>query len=131
MDIVLSLASILFSKEITVRVYARGYTDATESFMTSGKEDQHQESIRKEPFMTSGKENQHQESIRKGITKNQDFILLALHRDPKLTIPELAEIVGIAQRNVSENLKKLQDLGLLKRVGGRKDGSWIVIGSLT
>jgi hypothetical protein len=38
------------------------------------------------------------------LTKNQDFILLALH-DPNLTIPELAEIVGIAGRNIAENLK--------------------------
>ena len=53
--------------------------------------------------------------------------MLVLHRDPNLTIPELAEIVGIAERNISENLKKLQELGLLERVGSKKGGKWIVI----
>ena len=85
----------------------------------SGKGVKHHDNI----MITSGK---HQESIRIRLTKNQDFILLALHRDPNLTIPELAEIVGIAGRNIAENLKKLQELGLLERVGSRKGGKWIV-----
>jgi predicted HTH transcriptional regulator len=108
------------AKEVSVKVYARDYLDAKDSFMTSEKDGEHQDNVIK----ASGK---HQENVRKGLTKNQDFILLALHRDPNLTITELSEIVGIAERNISENLKKLQELGLLERVGSRKGGKWIVL----
>ena len=125
------------AKEVSVKVYARDYSDATDSFMMSEKNIERHDNVRKEPFMMSGKgvkhhdnimitSGKHQESIRIRLTKNQDFILLALHRDPNLTIPELAEIVGIAGRNIAENLKKLQELGLLERVGSRKGGKWIV-----
>jgi ATP-dependent DNA helicase RecG len=125
------------AKEVSVKVYARDNSDATDSFMMSEKNIERHDNVRKEPFMVSGKgvkhhdnimitSGKHQESIRIRLTKNQDFILLALHRDPNLTIPELAEIVGIAGRNIAENLKKLQELGLLERVGSRKGGKWIV-----
>ena len=98
------------AKEVSVKVYARDYHDATGSFMTSEKNIERHNNVIKEPFMTSEKDEEHQdnvikasgkhqENVRKGLTKNQDFILLALHRDPNLTIPELSEIVGIAERN--------------------------------
>ncbi len=119
------------AKEVSVKVYARDYPDAKISFMTSEKEVEHHENVRKTSgkrqeniMITSGK---HHDNIRIKLTKNQDFILLALHRDPNLTIPELAEIVGIAGRNIAENLKKLQELGLIERVGSKKGGKWIVL----
>lgn len=57
-----------------------------------------------------------------GIQEPED----ALQRDPHMTIPELSELVGISERNISENLKKLQSYGLLERVGSRKKGVWKV-----
>ena len=94
--------------------------------MTSEKSQWHQENVSKESFMTSEASGKTEENIRINISKNQDFILLALQRDPHMTIPELSELVGISERNISENLKKLQAQGLLERVGSRKEGYWRV-----
>lgn len=94
--------------------------------MTSEKSEQHQDNVSKEAFMTQEASGKAQESIRINISKKQDFILLALQRDPHMTIPELSELVGISERNISENLKKLQSIGLLERVGSRKKGVWVV-----
>ncbi len=95
-------------------------------FMTSEKSNQHQDNVSKGHSVTPEASGKVQESIRISISKNQDFILLALQRDPHMTIPELSELVGISERNISENLKKLQALGLLERIGSRKKGYWKV-----
>lgn len=94
--------------------------------MTSEKSQQHQDNVRKEPSVTPEASGKAEENIRINISKNLDFILLALQRDPHMTIPELSELVGISERNISENLKKLQAQGLLERVGSRKKGYWKV-----
>lgn len=114
------------SKEVSVKVYARQANISKESFMTSEKSQRHQENVSKEPSVTPEASGKAEECIRINISKNQDFILLALQRDPHMTIPELSELVGISERNISENLKKLQAQGLLERVGSRKKGYWKV-----
>jgi ATP-dependent DNA helicase RecG len=44
-----------------------------------------------------------------------------------MTIPELATQIGITGRSVQRHLQTLQKNGLLRRVGGRKSGSWEVL----
>ena len=44
-----------------------------------------------------------------------------------ITIPELAALLGITERSVERNIHKLQQNGLLRRIGGRKEGSWEVL----
>ncbi|WP_027359919.1 Fic family protein [Desulforegula conservatrix] len=44
-----------------------------------------------------------------------------------LTIPELAEKIGVTARSIERNLKKLQDEGRLRRIGPAKGGHWEVI----
>ena len=46
--------------------------------------------------------------------------------NPNVTTTEMAKQLGIDRRNVQEHIKKLQDIGLLRREGGRKNGKWIV-----
>ena len=58
--------------------------------------------------------------------------LLALCREkPAITIPELAAVLGISERSVQRNLQHLQREGLLRRVGGRKEGQWEVMNENT
>lgn len=54
-------------------------------------------------------------------------ILSALQKDSYLTQEELSKIVGINLVNIKKNMKKLQDLSLLKRNGTDKSGEWIII----
>lgn len=43
-----------------------------------------------------------------------------------ITIPELSEAIGVTQRSIERNLKKLQHDGLIKRIGPAKGGHWEV-----
>ena len=60
------------------------------------------------------------------ITVNQKKILEAVKQNPFLTQEELSEIVGISKLNINKNMKKLQEAGLLERIGADKNGKWQV-----
>ena len=64
------------------------------------------------------------------VGKTSGEILSAISRNPDITIPELAEVVGVTRRSVERHLRNLQNKGLLKRVGGRKQGQWEVLGPI-
>ena len=65
--------------------------------------------------------------ITQKITVNQEKILAAVKENPFVTQEELSEIVGIAKLNIIKNMKKLQENGLLRRVGADKNGHWEII----
>ena len=60
------------------------------------------------------------------ITANQKKILEAIKQKPFVTQEELSSIVGIAKLNINKNMKKLQEQGIIERVGADKNGKWIV-----
>lgn len=43
-----------------------------------------------------------------------------------VTIPELATRIGVTQRSIQRNIQKLQEAGLLSRIGPAKGGYWKV-----
>ncbi|MCF8038879.1 MAG: winged helix-turn-helix transcriptional regulator [Desulfohalobiaceae bacterium] len=53
-------------------------------------------------------------------------ILDILRQDEHLTIPDLARLIGVTERSIERNIRKLQDQGLLCRVGSAKAGYWEV-----
>jgi ATP-dependent DNA helicase RecG len=63
---------------------------------------------------------------RESTEKTPIKILDACRERNSITIPELASRIGITERSVERNIRKLQQDGLLKRVGGRKEGRWVV-----
>ena len=51
-----------------------------------------------------------------------------LSENAKMTIPEIAEEVGMSARKVSQELRSLrEDFQVLKREGGRKNGYWVIL----
>ena len=61
------------------------------------------------------------------VTVNQQEIIDAIKENPYVTQEELAVIVGIARKNIILNMKKLQENGLIKRIGADKNGHWLVV----
>lgn len=61
------------------------------------------------------------------ITANQQKIIDAIKENPFVTQEELVKIVGIAKLNITKNMKKLQDAGLIKRIGADKNGHWEIL----
>ena len=62
------------------------------------------------------------------VTVNQQKILDVTKENPFVTQEELAQIIGLSRKSIIQNMKKLQDKGLLKRVGADKNGHWEVVG---
>lgn len=72
-------------------------------------------------------ENRVNVKVKVKVNANQQKILDELKKKPYATIEELSELVGIAKKNIFNNMKKLQENGLLRRVGADKNGWWEVI----
>ena len=58
------------------------------------------------------------------VTVNQQKIIDAIIANPYVTQEELTDIVGITRKNIIANMKKLQENGLIKRIGADKNGQW-------
>ena len=58
------------------------------------------------------------------LSNNQNKILEEIKKNPFITQSELSELVGITRKAIIQNMKKLQDAGLIERVGSDKSGKW-------
>ena len=66
-------------------------------------------------------------TINATLNNTQRALLELLHENNVYTYDELASRVMMKRKNVYNNLKKLQELGLIRRVGARKNGHWEVL----
>ncbi len=66
------------------------------------------------------------EKRRGSVGKTSHRILEICRSNPHITIREISSAAGITKRSVQRSLKKLKELGLIQRFGGRKIGSWRV-----
>ena len=64
---------------------------------------------------------------RESVGKTSRIILDACQKNRDITIPEIAVLAGVTERSIERNIQKLQADGLLRRVGGRKEGYWEVL----
>jgi len=55
-------------------------------------------------------------------------LLATIKANSNITIPELAEIIGVTTRSIERNIQTLQQNGKLIRIGPDKGGHWKVIG---
>jgi len=65
------------------------------------------------------------------LTKNQILIIKGVLENKKITQQLLSEIVGISPKNIRNNMQKLKENGILKRIGSKKSGYWEVIVNLS
>ena len=61
-----------------------------------------------------------------GINETQKKIIALLIENPKITMPVVAETLGMTKRSVESNISQLKKAGLVEREGARKNGSWVV-----
>ena len=61
------------------------------------------------------------------VTANQQKIISAINENPYITQEELSKKVGIAVKNIKENMKKLQEQGIIRRIGADKNGHWEIV----
>ena len=68
-----------------------------------------------------------QENSQKTQQKTQQKIVTLIENNPQITTQEMADSIGIDRSNVYRNIKKLQEQGIILRVGPDKGGHWEVI----
>lgn len=61
------------------------------------------------------------------LSAYQRKILEEMRNNPFITQKELANIVGITDKNIRNNISKLKDKGLVKRIGPDNGGHWKVL----
>ncbi len=67
------------------------------------------------------------EKLGEKLGENQAQIIQCIREDNKISIVQMAEKVGISTTAIEKNLKKLQEKGIIKRVGPDKGGHWEII----
>ena len=80
--------------------------------------------------MTNGKENIGEASEvvwRTDLNDTQKKIIKLLSEDHQLSAVKLAEKIGVASRNIENNIKKLKEYGILIRHGSPKNGYWEIV----
>jgi len=61
------------------------------------------------------------------LNKNQKRIVAEIKKNNFITQKELSKIVGINEKNIRNNIAKLKNLNIIKRIGPAKGGHWEVI----
>jgi predicted HTH transcriptional regulator len=87
-----------------------------------------------EDYLESLREN-NSEELRKEFGKNSGKtsgktsgkILDLMRGDSQITIPEIAQDIGITERSVERSIQKMQREDLIKRIGPAKGGHWEVV----
>jgi len=56
--------------------------------------------------------------------KASEKILAVVSENPKISIPEIAELLGLSVGGIKYQVKRLKDKGVMHRIGPDKGGSW-------
>ena len=58
------------------------------------------------------------------LTTNQKDILSEINKNNRITQNELSIRIGVNEKNIRNNMKKLKEQGLLERIGNTRSGFW-------
>jgi ATP-dependent DNA helicase RecG len=67
------------------------------------------------------------DTSQKTSQKTPQKIIDLVKEDPYISTSKMADIIGIDRRNIARNIKKMQEQGLIRRVGPDKGGFWEII----
>jgi len=61
------------------------------------------------------------------LTENQMKIMDLIFENPEVTKKILSNTIKVGATTIDNNIKKLKDLELIKRIGSDKTGKWIIL----
>jgi len=67
------------------------------------------------------------EKVGEKLTNNQQLIIKYISIDKTISAKKLSEKIGISDRKIEENIKKLKKLNILERIGSARSGYWQII----
>lgn len=59
-------------------------------------------------------------------TKNPEKVIMLIEENKRVTIPEMADKIGISVKGIEKIISILRNDGRIERVGSRKTGHWLV-----
>ena len=62
-----------------------------------------------------------------GLVESQQKIIQMIAKNPKVSIQEMSDNIGISTTAIDKNILKLKDKNIIKRVGSDKAGHWEII----
>ena len=65
---------------------------------------------------------------KKSSGKTEDKIIAIARKSPGVSIPQIAEILGISTRAVEKQIRQLKQAKRLRRIGPAKGGNWQAVG---
>lgn len=72
-------------------------------------------------------QNKAQNKAQKNLLSDREYILILIKDNPSLTQIDLAETMNTYKRKIQMLMKQLTEEGVIKRLGSKKTGSWIII----
>ncbi len=66
-------------------------------------------------------------NVQKSVQKSVQKILSFIEENPSITTQEVAILLGVNRSGVARHIKKLQEQGILRRVGPDNGGHWEII----
>lgn len=63
----------------------------------------------------------------KSSGKTEDKIIAITRKPPSVSIPQIAEILGISTRAVEKQIRQLKQTNRIRRIGPAKGGNWQVV----
>lgn len=67
------------------------------------------------------------EKVAENLTLNQKTIIELMKQNQYISARELAVAIGISHRKTQENISKLKEIRIIKRIGPAKGGYWEII----
>lgn len=58
---------------------------------------------------------------------NEQNIINAIQNNPNITILAMAKLIEVSTTSIENNLKKLKDKKIIKRIGSDKTGHWVIV----
>ena len=68
-----------------------------------------------------------QNKAQNNLLSDREYILILIKENPSLTQIDLAETMNTSKRKIQMLMKQLTEEGVIKRLGSKKTGSWIII----
>ena len=67
-------------------------------------------------------------SVDWSVDKTCDQVLSILKTNPRATLDQVANVVGLSVRGIEQAIKRLKKAKRIRKVGGKRFGHWEVIG---
>ena len=79
------------------------------------------------PYIPTLQTTETESGLKSGLKTTQEKILSLIEENPNITYAEIVEELGMARSGIAKQIRQLQLIGRIKRIGPYKGGHWEVV----